>query len=90
MVVLEAMAAQKPVVVTDVGDNRHVVSHEKTGFVVPPKDVAKMANALQHLIASRELREEYGKAGRAKYERSYTVRAMAKQYEDLYDKALRA
>ena len=88
MVVLEAMAAKKPVVVTDVGDNRHVVAHEKTGFVVPAKDVGQMANALQRLITSRELRDAYGSAGRAKYERSYTVRAMAKQYEDLYDKLL--
>lgn len=88
MVVLEAMAAKKPVVVTDVGDNRHVVAHGKTGFVVPAKDVGQMADALQRLIASRELREEYGGAGRAKYERSYTVRAMAKQYGVLYDKLL--
>lgn len=88
MVVLEAMAAAKPVVVTDVGDNRHVVDDDQNGFVVPPRDVRKMADALQDLIRSKEKRARFGRAGRAKFEAHYTARSMAQQYEAIYTQLL--
>lgn len=84
MVVLEAMAACKPVVVTNVGDNCHVVENEMTGLVVPPKDIDAMARALDKLIDSKELRDRFGEAGRRRFEQHYTARAMAQRYEELY------
>lgn len=84
MVVLEAMASGKPVVVTDVGDNRHVVRHGETGFVVPARDVDAMANALQQLICSTKQRRAFGQAGWHRYEANYTAQAMTKRYEALY------
>lgn len=88
MVVLEAMTAGRPVVVTDVGDNRHVVEHGKTGLVVPPKDIEQMASALQALINSKEQREEFGLAGRARFEKEYTAKMMARKYEAVYTQTL--
>lgn len=88
MVVLEAMAAGKPVVVTDVGDNRHVVVHGQTGLVVPPKNVGQMASALQILINSKEQRDQFGKAGRARFEKEYTAKMMAQKYEEVYTQVL--
>ena len=88
MVVLEAMAAGKPAVVTDVGDNRHVVDHGHNGFVVPPTDVQQMADALQDLVRSKEKRERFGRAGRVKFEEQYTARSMAKKYEEIYSQLL--
>lgn len=88
MVVLEAMAATKPVVVTDVGDNRHVVEHGKNGFVVPSMNVGEMANALQALMGSAERRQQFGSAGRTRFEENYTARLMARKYEDVYAELL--
>ena len=88
MVVLEAMAASKPVVVTDVGDNRHVVRNEETGFVVPARDIDAMVNALLNLIRSPERRREFGLAGRRRYEGNYTAQAMTQCYETLYRQVL--
>lgn len=88
MVVLEAMAASKPVVVTDVGDNRHVVSHGETGFVVPARDVSRMVDALLLLIRSPERRKAFGYAGRRRYEEKYTVQVMTQRYEALYSRVL--
>lgn len=88
MVVLEAMAASKPVVVADVGDNRHVVDHCQNGFVVPSRDVYKMADALQDLIRSKDKRERFGRAGRIKFEEHYTARLMAQKYEEVYTQLL--
>lgn len=84
MVVLEAMAAKKPVVVTDVGDNRHVVENGKNGFVVSSMNVEEMANALQALMNSPELRQQFARAGRSRFEAHYTAGLMARKYEDVY------
>ena len=89
MVVLEAMAAGKPVVATDVGDNRHVVRHDQTGYVVPVSDVDAMAKALQRLVHSEERRRAFGDAGRRRYEQEYTVQSMVRRYEQIYSQSLR-
>lgn len=88
MVVLEAMAAAKPVVVTDVGDNRHVVEHGKNGFVVPSREVDKMADALQDLIGSVERRRKCGQSARARFVERYTAPQMARNYEAIYQEQL--
>ncbi len=48
--ILEAMAAGKPVVCTDVGENKHVVDNGKSGFIALSGDVKKMSSALETLI----------------------------------------
>lgn len=88
MVVLEAMAAGLPVVVTDVGDNHHVVLDGVTGLVVSPKDVGAMVLALKTLVDSKDLRQQFGESGRQRFEQYYTARAMAQRYEDLYSEVL--
>jgi glycosyltransferase involved in cell wall biosynthesis len=84
VVVLEAMAAALPVVATDVGDNRHVVVHGRTGFIVPRADVAAMAAMLARLVASPELRRTLGGRGQRRYAERYTVSHMTRNYERLY------
>lgn len=88
MAVLEAMAAARPVVVTDVGDNRHVVMNGHTGFVVQPKDVNAMAHAINRLMRSPEHRKQFGQAGLRRFEESYSASAMARRYEELYRQVL--
>jgi glycosyltransferase involved in cell wall biosynthesis len=88
VVVIEAMAAAKPVVVTDAGDNRHVVRDGETGFVVPVRDAEAMAARLGTLIASRDLRRQFGLAGRARYEAHYTSDVMTRAYEQLYGRVI--
>jgi glycosyltransferase involved in cell wall biosynthesis len=88
MVVLEAMAAGKPVVATDVGDNRHVVVDGRTGLVVPRADHAAMTEALCKLAEAPALRADYGRAGKARYDELYDARSMARNYEALYSELL--
>ncbi|MBM3434930.1 MAG: glycosyltransferase family 4 protein [Bacteroidetes bacterium] len=61
--VLEASACGKPVVVTNVGGLPEVVKENVTGFLVPPADENKAAEAIEKLILDRGLREEFGKNG---------------------------
>lgn len=90
MVVLEAMAAARPMVVTEVGENSHVVEPDKSGMLVPPADPAALAVALERLIDDEALRLRLGAAARARYESQFTVAHMVRRYEQLYDELLGA
>jgi len=62
---LEAMACGTPVVGSDVGGIRYSVRDGETGFLVPPRSVAPLAEALGHLVADPTLRARMGAAGLA-------------------------
>lgn len=82
---LEAMAAGKPVVVTNVGGNPAIVADGINGFLVPPREPETMANALVRLIEDSSLRTKMGEANTKKVSDSYSVLAMTEQYQRLYD-----
>lgn len=84
MVILEAMAMAKPVVATDVGDNRHVIEHGSTGFIVPPRDIGRMVESLRGLVDSAARRREFGDRSRERCRERYTVQAMVDNYERMY------
>ena len=84
IVVLEAMAAGKPMVVTRVGENPHVVIDGETGLTVPPANPEAMASALRRLLRDKDLRQRLGHAARQRYEAMFTTQHMITAYEDLY------
>ena len=63
---LEGMAMSKPIVTTDSVGCRETVDHGENGFLIPPKDVKALANALTALYSDTELRLEMGRASRNK------------------------
>ena len=84
VVVLEAMAAGKPMVVTQVGENPHVVIDGETGFTVPPGNPQALANGLRTLLRDTGMRQRMGYAARQRYEAKFTTRHMIGAYEALY------
>jgi glycogen synthase len=62
--VIEAMSLGIPVVASDVGGLPSLVVHGQTGLLVPPSDVARLAEALERLIQSAALRARLGEGGR--------------------------
>lgn len=88
VVVVEAMAAGKPVVATDAGENRHVVEEGVTGHVVACGDVPAMVERLRALVRSAADRERMGEAGRRRYQARYTAAVMARGYERIYEAVL--
>lgn len=84
LVVLEAMAAGKPTVVTSVGENPHVVVSGETGLVVPPADPAALAEALRALLRDPGRRAALGRDARRRYEQRFRVEHMVAQYQRLY------
>ena len=84
VVVLEAMAAGKPMVVTQVGENPHVVVDGETGLTVPPGDPQALAIGLRTLLRDAGMRQRMGHAARRRYEARFTTRNMINTYESLY------
>lgn len=87
---LEAMAAGKPVVATDVGGSSEVVIDGKTGFLVPPKAPEALADAVLHLLADPEMARNLGEAGRIRVKSEFTSEIMVARLEELYDSLLAA
>jgi glycosyltransferase involved in cell wall biosynthesis len=85
VVVLEAMEAGKPVVVTNVGENNRVIEHGVDGWVVEPRDVESMAAILERLIGDHELRARAGARAQAKARTQFSVEKMVAAYEALYE-----
>jgi glycosyltransferase involved in cell wall biosynthesis len=61
---LEAMACEKPVVVTRVGGIADAVTDGRNGRIIATNDVAELANAMQELLTNQNLCKELGRAGR--------------------------
>ena len=81
---LEAMAAGRPVVATNVGGNAEVVLDGVTGVLVPPREPGQMAEALLGLLANPARASAMGAAGRARVEDHFSSRLMVRRLEDLY------
>ncbi len=64
VVVLEAMAAGRPVIASRIGGLPDMVVDGETGVLIPPDDPAALRSALERLLADRELRDQLGQAGR--------------------------
>ena len=88
LVLLEAMAAGKPVVATDIPGNNEIVQNGRTGLLVPCRNSERLANALGTLAADRELRLSMGAAGYERYLREFRLDRMIRDYEDLYQRCL--
>jgi len=88
MVILEAMAAGKPIVATEVGENRHVIKHGASGFLSPPRDISAMAGYVEQLLNNVDIRNGMGLKARETFERDFTVDLMARRYEQVYDEVL--
>jgi glycosyltransferase involved in cell wall biosynthesis len=86
--ILEAMARRKPVVASAVGGIPEVLTNGLDGLLVPPADPAALADACIRLACSPELRARMGEAGRATVEARFSLDAMVRRIEEVYDEEL--
>ena len=87
-VILESMAAGKPVVATKIGGSPEMVTNGVTGYLVPPADSYSLAKAIINLLNEPNKAEEMGKAGRKIAQEKFTTEAMVKNYEKLYQELI--
>ena len=86
---IEAMAAGKAVVATDVGGVRDVVTHNVTGLLSPSGDVEGFSANLLRLLRDKEKREDMGRRGKAFVKDNYSKERLLMDIEGLYEGELK-
>lgn len=90
-VLLEGAAAARPIIATDRAGCRETVEDGVTGFLIPIKDEEALVQALEKFMKMLpEQREKMGLAGRAKMEREFDRRIVAKAYLEEINEAVRS
>lgn len=87
IVLLEAMAASKPIVASNIGGYASVITRDSDGLLVNPTDVKTLAGGIDLLIKNKALRDRLGSRGRLKAER-YSWDRVSRRVMDYYEEVL--
>ena len=82
--VIEAMASGLPVVATAVGGIPELISHGRSGLLVPPGDIAALNHALAMVLDDPRLAERLGAAARLRIQAGFSFEKMCLETEALY------
>jgi glycosyltransferase involved in cell wall biosynthesis len=85
---IEAMAAGRPVVATDIGPSREILG-EGTGILVPPGDAAAVTQAIVSLFSQPSERERMGAAGRQRARQHFSMEQHVSKVIDVYEQVLK-
>ncbi|MFN0159341.1 MAG: glycosyltransferase family 4 protein [Bacteroidota bacterium] len=88
VVLIEAMALERPVVSTNCDGVLDIVVDGETGLHVNPKSGNELADALERLIKYQTLREEMGKRGRKRVEEMFNQTKQMDKLEEIYSELL--
>ena len=81
---LEAMAAGKPIVATNIGSNSEVIKDGVSGLLVPSRDSKALAEAVMKILLNPDLAKKLGNSARVVYQNYYTEDRMLNEYVKLY------
>jgi len=87
-VVLEAMAAGKPVVATRVGGLTELVEDQVSGYLIPPGDVNALVKRLKTLITDPGRRQKMGQEGAHRVGQEHSAETMVKMIHQVYQRHL--
>ena len=84
LVPIEAMACRTPVVASDVGGLQFTIVNEVTGLLVPPKDDAAFAVAIDRILRDADWANQLGQTGRQRVEIAFSWDSVAGGLGNLY------
>lgn len=90
LAVIEAMAAGKAIVATDVGGVRDLIGDDQNGIVLPPSDEKALAGAIKALATNNSLRLEMGSNARKRAEALFRWSAVARKTAEVYDESVKS
>lgn len=82
----ESMSCGVPVIASRFGGIRTVLTHEKDGLLIDPKDEEEFAGAMLRMLADQELRHRLGAQACRLVRENYSWEAMADRHIEFYDK----
>jgi len=88
IVLIEAMACEKPVISTSVGGPKEIISDGIDGFLINPGDANALAGRITQLLEDKEMRVEMGRRARQKVLEKYTWDTINERVLQVYDKCL--
>lgn len=88
LVLAEAMLNHLPVIATQVGGMKYIVSDKDTGFLVEPKNVVEITEKMEKLYQNPELRKEMGNKGYERGMKKYTEKSYVERVEQLYENVM--
>ena len=83
MPLMEAMAQGLPVVATEVGGVREIVTNGETGVLVPPNDAHALAEGIMSVLSDPPRAEQMSAAGRASVLDRFTWERVVERYDDI-------
>lgn len=89
LVLLEAMACEVPCIGTNVGGVPEVIEHNKTGYLVAPRDIASAANYAIKLLSDNELLEKFSQNAFNRANNNFHSSKTLDQYIQLYNDVLK-
>ncbi len=84
LVLIEAMAAGKPVITTNLSSMPEIVEHGQTGFLIPPGDAEALARHACELLQNDNRRRALGEAARVRVRRNFSHAVMMQRLEELF------
>ena len=91
IVLMEAMAAGKPLITTELGTGTSWVNqHGETGLVVPPRDVQALTHAIQTLLADEPLRQRMGQQAQRRARQEFDLPVLVERVLRVYEDVLAA
>ncbi|MCB9079304.1 MAG: glycosyltransferase family 4 protein [Anaerolineaceae bacterium] len=88
MVVMQAMAAGRAVVSTNVGGSRYLVEHGQTGLIVPPNDADALAAALEQILSDETQLQTMGRRAQAVAKQRFHAQVVAARTRAIYYQVL--
>ena len=88
IVALEAMAAGTPVIVSDIGGLREIVTHDVNGLKCYPGNPNSLADQINRLLGDEQLTQSLAKEGESLVIKSYTWPEIARQTRQVYQEVL--
>lgn len=85
LALLEAMAAKKAIIATDVGDNKKVLKDGISSIIIPSRASADIKKSIEEMMDNKTRRTEMAEAAYREFMEKYTIDVMIGKYEKLYD-----
>jgi glycosyltransferase involved in cell wall biosynthesis len=86
LAILEAMSHAIPVIASDVGGNREIVTNNETGFLFPLNNEGVFIERFKNLFNNPDIRSQMGKKGQDKVTEEFNIHDTVRNYQRLFEK----
>lgn len=87
--IIEAMAAQLPIIATDVGGIPEMIIDQENGLLIQPKNSQQLAEKITYLLDNPEIAKQLAQKAKQKAEKEFNLEKMVRQTKELYYKSVR-